>query len=146
MTPSAPPRVAALDASVLLRYLLADDPEQSPAARALVESDAPLAVTPVTIAEAAWVLANPRHRVDRVAIADALLAFLARDNVFCIGFDKSEAQAALLRCRSSVGADFGDALTAACARSAGISEIFTFDSHFGRAGISPVTPPQPRGS
>jgi len=42
----------AIDTSVLLRYLLNDVPAQSDAARRLVDSDIPLAVTAATTADA----------------------------------------------------------------------------------------------
>ena len=99
-----------------------------------------LAVTPVTLAETAWVLTGPRRQADRDNVADVLLRFLARENVSCVGFDKSQAQAALLRCRAPGGADFGDALTTASLRSAAVSEIYTFDERFARAGLTPLTP------
>jgi predicted nucleic acid-binding protein len=131
----------ALDSSVLLRYLLDDDEVQSPLARALIESHTPVGVTAVTLAEAAWVLAGPRLGIERSVVADTLLRFLARENIACVGLDKREAQAALLRCRPATGgADFGDALIAACARSAGLTEIYCFDQRFARAGLAPVVP------
>lgn len=136
----------ALDTSVLLRYLLQDDEVQSPLAKALIESETRLGLTAVTLAETAWVLAGPRLRIDRSKVADTLLRFLARENVICVGLDKREAQAALLRCDPATGgADFGDALIAACARSAGLTEIYSFDEQFAREGLAAVAPEAPRG-
>ncbi|MBI3969730.1 MAG: PIN domain-containing protein, partial [Chloroflexi bacterium] len=121
----------AVDSSVILRYLLKDDPVQSPAARDLIESDTPLGVTGVALAEAAWVLTRQRRGLDRTHVATLLSDLLARNNIVCIGLDKREAQAALLRCAAAVGgADFGDALIAAAARSAGVTEVYTFDAQF----------------
>ncbi len=58
-----------------------------------------------------------------------------------IGFDVSEAQAALLTCTAEVGAaGFGDALIAACARSFGIKEIYSFDQRVERAGLIRLAP------
>jgi predicted nucleic acid-binding protein len=131
--------IRAIDSSVLLRYLLNDDLDRAERARRLIESSERLGVTPVALAEAAWTLTGPRHRLERSAVAGALLDLLARENIITVGMDKAEAQAALLACAAREGAaHFGDALIAACARSAGISEIYTFDARFERAGIQSV--------
>lgn len=132
----------AVDVNVLLRYLLNDIPEMAERARRQVESYEPLGVTPVALAEVAWTLAGPRYRIDRGAVATQLVELLARENVVLVGFSKEEAQAALLTCGSGAGgASLGDALIAACARSAGVREIYSFDQNFSRAGLSPITPP-----
>lgn len=66
----------------------------------------------------------------------------AQENIVTVGFEKAEAQAALTACALLISAaSFGDALIAACARSAGLQEIYTFDQRLVRAGITPVTPP-----
>ena len=135
-----PPR--AIDANVLLRYLLRDDPEQSARATALIDSEQPLGLTAVVLAETAWTLTGPRYRRERSVVAAYLIDLLARENIVCIGVDKAEAQAALLTCTPDVGAaNFGDALIAACARSCGVQEIYSFDRRFRRAGLTPVSPP-----
>ncbi len=75
-------------------------------------------------------------------VATQLIDLLARENIVAVGFDKAEAQAALMACTSPTGAaSFGDALIAACARSAGVQEIYSFDQRFARAGLTPATPP-----
>jgi len=131
----------AVDANVLLRYLLRDVPEQATQARQLIDSERPLALTAVALAEIAWTLAGPRYRRDRSVVARQLIELLARDNIVTIGFDKAEAQAALLACTPPIGAaNFGDALIAACARSAGIHEIYSFDHRFARTGLTALPP------
>ena len=136
-----PEPLRAIDASVLLRYLLRDVPAQAEQARRLIDSDRPLGLTAVALAEVAWSLAGPRYRRARAAVATQLIDLLARENVVTLGFDKAEAQVALLACTASVGAaNFGDALIAACARSAGVGEIYSFDRRFARAGLTPVPP------
>ena len=138
----APEPLRAVDANVILRYLLRDDPEQSARATALIDSEQPLGLTPVVLAEAAWTLTGPRYRRERAAVAAHLIDLLARENIVCIGFEKVEAQAALLTCTPDVGAaNFGDALIAACARSWGVREIYSFDRRFGRTGLISVPPP-----
>ena len=131
----------AIDANVLLRYLLRDIPEQAEQARRLIESDRPLGLTAVTLAEVAWTLAGPHYRRPRSEVAQALIELLARENIVAVGFAKVEARAALMTCTPSVGAaNFGDALIAACARSEGIHEIYSFGRRFARAGLTPVSP------
>lgn len=133
--------IRAIDASVLLRYLLQDIPDQAARARTLIDSDRPLGLTAVALAEVAWTLAGPRYRRPRVEVAAVLLELLARDNVATLGFAKVEAQLALRACAMAVGgANFGDALIAAVARSAGVGEIYSFDQRFTRAGLIPIVP------
>jgi predicted nucleic-acid-binding protein len=65
----------ALDTNVLLRYLTADDPEQSPIAGRLIDqpeenSDDFLVTIPV-VCELTWLLRSRRYGFDREQIADA---------------------------------------------------------------------------
>jgi len=132
----------AIDTSVLLHYLLNDVPAQSDAARRLVDSAIPLAVTAIALAEVAWVLAGPRYRQARDVVATQLVDLLARENIVTVGLDKSEAQASLLACALPVGsANFGNALIAACARSASVDDIYSFDRRFTRTGMNPIPLP-----
>ena len=136
-----PEPLRAIDANVLLRYLLSDVPEQAHRARRLVDSEQPLGLTAVALAEVAWTLAGPRYRRARTTVATQLIDLLARENIVTVGFDKAEAQAALMACAVQVGAaNFGDALIAACARSAGVQEIYSFDQRFARTGLTPLAP------
>lgn len=99
-------------------------------------------MTAVALAETAWTLTGSLYRRERDRVAMDLVALLARENIVAIGFDKIEAQMALAACTSERGsANFGDALIAACARSAGLREIYSFDQRFARAGLTPVPPP-----
>lgn len=135
-------RLCAIDANVLLSYLLKDVPEQAEKARRLIDSGRPLGLTAVALAEIAWTLAGPRYRRDRGKVATELIELLARENIVAVGFDKVEAQVALMACTGESGAaNFGDALIAACARSAGLEEIYSFDQRFSRTGLTPISPP-----
>lgn len=132
----------AIDANVLLRYLLADIPDQADKARQLIDSEQPLGLTIVALAEVAWTLTGASYQRPRAVTAQQLIYLLARDNIVTIGFDKAEAQAALAACTPDIGAaHFGDALIAACARSVGVDEIYSFDQRFERAGLKPIAPP-----
>lgn len=114
--PSAAP-LRALDANVVLRYLLADVPDQFEAARAVMDSDEPLGLTAVVLAEVAWTFSGPRYRIARALVAQQLVELLSRRNVVAVGFDAAEATIALMACRADEGAPgLGDALVAACAR------------------------------
>ncbi len=131
----------AIDANVILRYLLKDHPDFSERSRRLIESDESVGLTAVALAEVAWTLVGPRTRLDKADVAVQLSVLLSRENVVTVGIDKIEALIALQTCASGTGAaGFGDALIAACARSAGINEIYTFDQQFFGAGITPVIP------
>lgn len=136
-----PEPLRAVDANVVLRYLLNDVPQQTERARRLIDSDLHLGLTAVALAEIAWVLAGPRFKRERSEVATELIDLLARENIVTIGFDKAEAQAALMACLPLSGAaGLGDALIAACARSAGLEEIYSFDQRFSRAGLTPMLP------
>ncbi|HEX2171510.1 MAG TPA: PIN domain-containing protein [Dehalococcoidia bacterium] len=137
-----PETLRALDANVVLRYLLNDVPTQAAKARRLIDSDEPLGLTAVVLAEVAWTLTGPTYRRSRAAVAGSLIKLLSRENFVALGFDKTEGQAALLACAAPTGAaDFGDPLIAACARSAGVPEIYSFDQRFAWTGLIPSTPP-----
>ncbi|MBI2953346.1 MAG: PIN domain-containing protein [Chloroflexi bacterium] len=136
-----PEPLRGVDANVVLRYLLRDIPEQAERARVLIDSDRPLGLTAVALAEIAWTLAGPRYRHERGIVATELIELLGRENIVCVGYERAEAQAALLACTSDGGAaSLGDALIAACTRSAGLDEIYSFDKGFSRTGLTPIRP------
>ena len=85
----------AIDANVILRYFLGDVPAQAASARRLIESEQPLGLTAVTLAEVAWTLGGSLYHHERRAIAQALIDLLTRENVAAIGFAKEEATIAL---------------------------------------------------
>ena len=55
----------AVDTNVLLRYLLADDAEQSVRAKALIAGHAPVLVTDVVLVESVWTLRGPRYKMNK---------------------------------------------------------------------------------
>jgi len=115
-----------LDANVLIRFLVQDDPKQSAAATKLM-SDAQsgvyeLLVDPMIVAETVYVLGSQYKRA-RVEVANTLLAIVRSPYVRA---DKEqELVDALLRFRDH-GVDFADAWLAAIAVSGG-QEIASFD-------------------
>ena len=140
MTPDPAPR-RAIDANVILRYLLADVPDQLEAARSVIDSDEPLGLTAIVLAEVAWTLSGPNYRIGRAIVAQQLVDLLNRRNIVAVGFDAAEATISLMACRASEGAPgLGDALVAACARSFGVADIYSFDERFGRTGLARIAP------
>lgn len=129
----------AVNTNALLRYLLGDVPEQSERAKKLIDSGEPLGLTVVALAEVAWVLAGPRSRLSRLQAAEWTLRVLNLENMQPIGFDLDEMRLALLACADG-SADLGDALIAGCARSGGITEVYSFDMRIGRTGLTPIIP------
>ncbi len=131
----------AIDANVILRYLLEDVPQQFAASRRLIESGEALGLASVALAEVAWTLSGPYYGVERKRVAALLAEVVSRENIVTLDFNKEEALAALQACATDdAAAYFGDALIAACARSAGAEEIYSFDRRFIRAGIVPISP------
>lgn len=135
-----PDWVRAVDANVLLRYLLADVPEQSERAKRLIESGEPLGLTALVLAEVGWTLAGQRSTLSRTEAARWVLRLMNLRSMRALGFDLDEMRLALLTCIDG-GADLGDALIAGSARSAGIHEIYSFDQRFGRTGFESIEPP-----
>jgi predicted nucleic acid-binding protein len=68
-----------------------------------------------------------------------LSLLVSRVNIVPIGFVEQEMRAALAACATQA-ADFGDALIAACSRSYGVEEVYTFDRKFERAGMVRLEP------
>ena len=134
-----PEPVHVVDASVLVRYLLRDNPEMHARAARVIDSDQPLGITAVAVLETAYVLQRV-YGVPRAAIVDALVGLVSRRNFVGVGIEIDEIAAKLLLCRPSGTVSFGDALLAATAQSAGIGSAYTFDQKLGRAGLSAVIP------
>lgn len=120
--------VKGIDTNLLLRHLTADDPVQSPRARALFRSAAgegiALFVSTISLCELAWSLAGKRYRFDRAAIAAALEEVL-ESPVFVIE-DRALVVGALSEYRAG-SAGFADYLLGRIHRHAGCTETFTLD-------------------
>jgi predicted nucleic acid-binding protein len=144
MSPEPPLRL--LDTSVILRYLTEDIPEQAEQARALIESTTPLGLTTIALLEAAYALRREPYRFSRDEIIDVLVRLARRRNVRGVGVDKTHVAGVLRRCKGANVVSVGDALLTATAWSAGISEIYTFDRQFARAGLQPADLPDVSGA
>ena len=115
-----------LDANVLVRFLVQDDPKQSAAATKLMsEAQAgvyELLLDPMIVAEATYVLLARYKRI-RVDVANTLLATVR--SPFVRADQEHQIVDALLRFRD-YGVDFADAWLASIAAS-GAHEIASFD-------------------
>lgn len=120
---------ALLDTSYLVRYLTGDPPHLAEEAAEVIEGEDTLAINSVILVEAAYVLTEI-YEVRREAVVDQLIAFLQRENIVLLGFDKGLAIEGLLFCRPSGRVSFADALVWAEARSRGIRTVHTFDGRF----------------
>lgn len=115
-----------LDTNVLVRYIMQDDPRQSPQADRLIESftvEAPGFMSLVSLVELVWVLSSAYGLTDP-QVAEALETLLrARE----IRVDQAEAVWKALRDFRETRADFADCLIAQTGRIAGCETTMTFD-------------------
>ncbi|MGF1456621.1 MAG: PIN domain-containing protein [Alphaproteobacteria bacterium] len=116
-----------LDTNVLVRYLMKDDPAQSPIAVEVISNlsrDEPGYVTSIVLAELSWVLTRA-YKEPRNRIADGLEALLRSNDLVIENRAASFRALALYRAGRSV--DFADALIAMTASLAGALETVSFD-------------------
>lgn len=126
----------AVDTNVLVRYLLQDDPDMGPAAARLVDGPEGLGVSPVALAETAFVLSRVYgYGVPRERVVDELVALLRRRDIVVLGVDKALVASALLLCRPSGRVSYADALISADARAHGVETLYTFDERFPSEGL-----------
>ena len=117
-----------LDTNILVRFLTADEPIQSDAARQLIETAEAtherLHVSDLVLAELVWVLRGGRYALPRDAVADAVEALLDA-RVFEIQ-DRDLVRRAVISFRDGP-ADFSDYLIGEHDRRAGCTSTLTFD-------------------
>lgn len=122
----------AVDANILLRYLLRDQPEQAQAAQALLDgltADEPGFICREVVLETVWVMQRT-YKLPRRAVAVALLELMARENLV---FEAANDTARALLLYRRTNADFSDLLILAAARRAGANPLYTFDQRLARA-------------
>ena len=115
-----------LDTNVLVRYIMQDDPKQSPKATEIVESLADIGsgyVTLVSIVELAWVL-SASFELTRAQVAQALDGII-RTKQFKI--ESADQVIRALRVFKVGKSDFSDCLIERSANSAGCEKTITFD-------------------
>ena len=116
-----------LDTNVLVRYVMQDDPRQSPRATRLIEAlsvDEPGFVPVVALVELAWVLSGS-YGLDRKQIATVLDTLLRSKELV---IDRAELVTQSLHRYSAASADFADALIERIAAAAGCSATMSFDT------------------
>jgi predicted nucleic acid-binding protein len=123
-----------LDTSVIVRYLVEDQPALTDRAARIIDGSRDLLVTDIVIAEVAWVLTKV-YRIPREAVVDDLVSFLQKENIGTWEMDKGEAVQGLLLCRPSGRVSFADAMVWAAARSAGAPLVYSFDERFPSDGV-----------
>lgn len=115
-----------LDTSVLVRYIMQDDPRQSALATRLLESltaDAPGFVSLISVVELSWVLSSA-YELDRVQLVQAIEALLRTKEIVV---DRAETVWKAVRLFQSAHADFADCLIERSAAAAGCERTMTFD-------------------
>jgi predicted nucleic-acid-binding protein len=125
-----------LDADVLVRYIMQDDPRQSPKAARLIESldaERPGFVTVVSVVELYWVL-TACYGLAGHDVKQALEALLRAKQIVV---DRADQVLRALRVFDDGKADFADCLIERIASSAGCTETVTFDAGAAKyAGMS----------
>jgi predicted nucleic-acid-binding protein len=122
----------ALDTNVLLRYLVQDDPMQSPKSAEIIEHrltrQDPGFVSLVCILEIVWVL-NSLYRRSGGQIADHIEMILAADTLEVQ--NEQEVYQGVIALRSGIG-NFEDALISGLGAWRGCSATLTFDQNAAR--------------
>lgn len=116
-----------LDTNVLVRYIMQDDPKQSPKATKLIESlDGANCgyITLVSVIELVWVLSSC-YNLTRKQVAQALDAML-RTKQFVV--EQADQVIRALRVFGTAKADFVDCLIERSASQAGCEKTMTFDA------------------
>jgi predicted nucleic-acid-binding protein len=117
----------ALDTNVLVRYIMQDDPKQSPKASRLIEGLTPQEpgfVPLVSVIELVWVLGSA-YRLGRQQVATALELLLRSKELV---LDRPD-QVLQAQRRYKVGnADFADCVIERLAHEAGCTATMTFDA------------------
>jgi predicted nucleic-acid-binding protein len=114
------------DTNVIVRYVMQDDPKQSPKATKIVESltvEDPGFISLVALIEFVWVLGSC-YDLDRNQVGQAVNALLRTKELV---LDRAERAAQALRLYHSGTADFADCLIERCSSNAGCAQTMTFD-------------------
>jgi predicted nucleic-acid-binding protein len=115
-----------LDTNVLVRYIMQDDPKQSPKASRLVESlsiDNPGYITMVSVVELYWVLTSS-YELTGTQVAQALEVILRSKQLWV---ERADQVMRALRVFGQGKADFADCLIERAASGAGCAQTMTFD-------------------
>ncbi len=128
-----------LDTNVLVRYVMQDDPRQSPRATRLIESlssEEPGFISIVTFVELVWVLSGS-YGLGRAQVAQVLETLLRSKELVV---DRAELVTQALSRFVTAGADFADALIERIAAGAGCAATMTFDAGAAKAAGMTLVP------
>ena len=128
-----------LDTNVLVRYIMQDDPSQSPRATRLIEAlqpDAPGFVPVVALLELVWVLSGS-YGLNRAQVATVLDTLLRSKELV---LDRAELVSQALHRYSANGADFADALIERIATAAGCTATMSVDAGAVKAAAMTAVP------
>jgi uncharacterized protein len=130
-----------LDTNVILRHLLADDPEQSPRATAFLtrveEGSVRVRTADTVVFEAVFTLER-RYRLAKEKIREALLPLLQLSGIVLPGKRQYEEVFALY---VKLDLPFADAYDAVLAKRSEEPQVVSFDRHFDRIpGITRIEP------
>lgn len=116
-----------LDTNVLVRYVMQDDPKQSPKATKLIESlsvDDPGFVSLVALIEFVWVVTSC-YDLNRTQVGQAIDGVL-RSKEFVV--DRADQVMQALRVYRAGSADFADCVIERGSSNAGCQRTMTFDA------------------
>lgn len=128
-----------LDTSVVVRYITGDPPELAERAARLLDSERHLILSEVALLETAHVLTK-FYGVPRLALVDALVAFVQKANLRMATLPKTRVVEALHLCRDSHRYSLPDVILWAQAREMKVDPIFTFDRRFPSQGTVVANP------
>lgn len=115
-----------LDTNVLVRYIMQDDPQQSPKATQLIESldsNKPGYITQVCVIELYWVLTSS-YELTGEQVAQALETILRSKQLLV---ERADQVMRALRVFAAGKADFADCMIERSASGAGCAQTMTFD-------------------
>ena len=117
-----------LDTNILVRYLAADDPVQSPQAldliRGCLQRGEELYISTVTLVETTWTLRS-RYHVPLAVVCEKIATLASTAGVRLADSEAVDVAIGLTR---TTGCDFPDALIAELGRRAGCTRTATFDA------------------
>ena len=128
-----------LDTNCLVRYLTDDPQDMAEKAAQLIDSEEPLILSELVLAETAYVLSSV-YEYERNELVDALMSFVLRQNIQLLQLPKLLALEALRLCRGSKRTSFTDALLWAEARHHQAPKLWTFDKRFPKKGLRVAEP------
>ena len=117
------------DTNAVVRYRVRDDPALAARATALIDSERPLFLSIVTVAEIGFVLAST-YGIDRARVVDALIDLLNRENIATYEAPTEVVIQGLRFCRPSGRVNFAHAMLWSVARAAAPARVWTFDRRF----------------